>query len=127
MQELQRLCDKFDMKRITDKISTNITGVINDMEIQLATLRDKECGYMQFIDALITGPREARAQAAEGRVPHMAMENYRTHLGDLESGDIALLKKQLRDQDRMIRDLEYDYEQEETKEQSMLEQRDELW
>lgn len=57
----------------------------------------------------------------------MSLELYKSHLLDLEKKDLDALSKQLADLRRLEEDLILDMEDEETKEEALLGEREELW
>eukprot|EP00347_Sterkiella_histriomuscorum_P023923 403332919 len=125
ISKLMQLCEKFDIKRAKKKIEESIAKTLDDLEIQSVECGDKESVLVKFVDKLIADHQKALGIEATD-VYVLSLDNYRNHLKDLEQRDISTLKRQLTEMKSIKEDLSRDLDEEETNEQSLLQQKEDL-
>eukprot|EP00347_Sterkiella_histriomuscorum_P007897 403347143 len=125
ISKLMQLCEKFDIKRSKKKIEESIAKTLDDLEIQSVECGDKESVLVKFVDKLIADHQKALGIEATD-VYVLSLDNYRNHLKDLEQRDISTLKRQLTEMKSIKEDLSRDLDEEETNEQSLLQQKEDL-
>lgn len=78
-----QLCEKFDVRRFKNKITESLGKTMDDLEVQTVEFGDKESVLNRFVDKLIADHQKALGHEATD-VYVLSLENYRSHLKDLE-------------------------------------------
>ena len=53
IEKLNDMCDKFDIKRVKDKITTSVTKTLDEIEIEKSSSGNKEQEIQDFLGKLI--------------------------------------------------------------------------